>query len=116
PTRRLDCLIEVKNCHKSYKRALSVRVSDMHAWQKYAGLARTTFKIAVYFSRYGHWALLSPRSFTRVNNRYAISFVDAMKRNEMELLGDVMIGTHAPLSLRLRMQKLKSRPTKDGEE
>jgi len=116
PSHCRDCLIEVKNCHRRFDDPFRLRVRDMRAWRRYARHARTSFKIAVYFSKYGYWALLSPSAFDRVNNRHCISFVDAMKRNEMEILGDVHVGTRSPLSIRLRMGKISSRPTVEGEK
>jgi hypothetical protein len=108
-------LVEVKNWHKSYEQPFTVGKSWMESWRKYAKTTRSLFRIAVYFSRYKYWALLSPKAFKLVGERYAISFVDAMKRSEMSMLGDVMVGTKCPLAIKIRIERDVAHE-RDGED
>jgi hypothetical protein len=112
-----QCMIEVKNFHQDNLTERFIVDSDlMAAWQRYSQLAGAEFKIAIYFSRFQHWTLLSPRAFQFADGKHSINFQQAIMKNEMALLGDVTIGTRCPLRLKLRMEKIASQAIGDSEE
>ena len=61
--------------------------------QHYADLNKVAIKYAIYFSRFGKWTLLPPAAFTLIGNSFETSFIQALARSEMAILGDRTIAT-----------------------
>jgi len=95
-------LIEVKNFHmKSLGARYTLKRAYLKKLQAYADVNRAQLKIAIYFSRMNKWVLLSPSAFF-VDGRYCyIDLNHAFARNELSRLGDRMIATLPPLTLKL---------------
>lgn len=107
---RTDILVEVKNCHKTdpnYRFPLKQTYAT--AIESYAKLFGREVYIAIFWSRWRKWTLLRLGSFTTNEERLSISFLEAFKNNEMALLGDIMIATTPPLSMRVITDPTKPR-------
>lgn len=105
-----EIFVEVKNCHKtnpSYK--YQIKSIYLDSLQNYAKLFNIDLKIALYWSKWNAWTLISPRVLKNKETKHCITFIDAMKVNEMSTLGDRSIGTTPPLVLRFVTDKEKPR-------
>ncbi len=105
-----EFFVEVKNCHKtdpSYK--YSIKKSYLNALQKYAKLFNKHVKIAIYWSKWNVWTLISSDILESDGSRYTTTFLQAMKKNEMGTIGDIIIGTIPPLTLRFLTDPTKPR-------
>lgn len=97
-----ELFVEVKNCHKtnpSYN--CSIKGSYLDALSNYAQLFKRGLKVAIYWSKWNAWTLLSPDRLRKQENLYMVTFSEAMKMNEMATLGDILVGTRPPLLLRV---------------
>jgi hypothetical protein len=110
-------LIEVKNFHpKDPMSPFSLKSSYLLSLQSYAKEFKLPLKIATFWSVWNLWTLVDATHFSSNGENYIITMADAMKKNEMILLGDQMVGTVPPLSLRLYTDKNKPRSVnKNGE-
>lgn len=94
-------LVEVKN-FRSKNMSPFLLASEYHEkLERYAKLNEIELKIAVYFSDFKKWCLLSTKSFKKVKKGMEISIAAAFAKNEMSILGDVYVSTLP--SLRLEM-------------
>lgn len=96
---------EVKNCAET---SLTFKESYIENLRKYADLNGAPLKIAIYWSRLKIWTLVSTDWFSFDNGKYVLDLGKAMAMSEMAKLGDFMIGTKPPLSLRLVMDDTKT--------
>lgn len=99
-------LIEVKNHHQ--KNAVNdyiINVDYLEGLSRYAALMKTDLRIAIYWSKWCIWTLVSPDDFECNGTKAIISLGTAMKRNQMSALGDLMIGTTPPLTIRIYSDK-----------
>jgi hypothetical protein len=100
--------VEVKNCHKKQPPCLFTLKSDyVHRLIQYSNLFDTDLRIAIYWSAWNIWTLVSLKEFDEINGKYKITIFDAVKSNEMNTLGDTSIGTTPPLILRFIADKTK---------
>lgn len=103
-------LIEVKNFHqKDPMKPLIIKSAYLSTLKKYADAFKIPLKIAIFWSVWKLWTLVDPSHFISDNSEYILTMPEAMKRNEMILLGDHMIGTSPPLTLRLYADPNKPR-------
>jgi hypothetical protein len=110
-------LVEVKNCHKTDPSAkYSIKVTYLEELQRYADLLRIDLKLAIYWSRWNKWVLISPSDLLRDKTAYITTFIDAYKQNQMGELGDVTIGTTPPLALRFLTDPGKPRRLAENGE
>ena len=101
-----NMLVEVKKYHK--KKAFneySMNLNYLDGLSRYADLVKTVLRIAIYWSKWCIWTLVSPDDFERNGTNAKISLSTAIKRNEMSTLGDIMIGTTPPLTIRIYPDK-----------
>ena len=99
-------LVEVKNYHqKNAFNEYSMNVDYLDGLSRYAALVKTNLRIAIYWSKWCIWTLVSPDDFERNEMKAVISLSTAMKRNQMSALGDVVIGTTPPLIIRIYPDK-----------
>lgn len=99
-------LIEVKNYHQKKEfNEYSINADYLDGLSRYATLVKTDLRIAIYWSKWCLWTLVSPDDFERNGKEAAISLSTAMKRNQMSALGDVVIGTTPPLTIRIYPDK-----------
>jgi len=95
-------LVEVKNFHKNASFApYRIKASYMESLQRYADILGLPLYFAVYWSRWNLWTLTRSDAFDLGDGKHQVNMGDAMKRNEMAMLGDCSIGTVPPLSLRV---------------
>jgi hypothetical protein len=100
--------VEVKNCHKKQPPCLFTLKGDyVHRLLQYSNLFDTDIRIAIYWSAWNLWTLVSLKEFAEINGNYQITMFDAVKSNEMNTLGDTSIGTTPPLILRFIADKAK---------
>ncbi|MEN6370487.1 MAG: hypothetical protein ABFD64_00585 [Armatimonadota bacterium] len=103
--------VEVKNVHASSATfKWSCKAEIIEKLVKYAQIFNTECKIALYWSRWNHW-MLFPIDKLHLNGqgKCEISFAEAAKASEMSILGDVMLGTTPPLSIRFQADQTKPR-------
>ncbi len=102
--------IEVKNFHqKDPLMQYKLKEDYLSTLIEYAEAFGIPLKIALYWSRWKLWTLIDTKYFNRDKSDLFISLFDALKRNEMALLGDCMIGTVPPLSFRVYADPQKPR-------
>lgn len=95
-------LVEVKNHHpKDLRGAFKIKRNYLSDLKKYAQLVGAELYIAVYWSHWQMWSLVHCSRLEGDQPSFSLSFPDAMKWNELALLGDRMLGTTPPLALRL---------------
>jgi hypothetical protein len=110
-------LIEVKNFHpKDPMKPFIVKSEYLRTLKKYAGAFNIPLKFAIFWSLWNLWTLVDASKFISEGQDYIITLFEAMEKNELNLLGDHMVGTVPPLSLRLYADKNKPRSVdKNGQ-
>lgn len=99
---RSTILVEVKNFHTTdFRKRFVLKLKYFDKIQSYAVLLGLPLKIAIYFSNFNKWCLLPTDAFEKTEKGLEISFVTAMAKNEMVLLGDVALATLPELRLEL---------------
>ena len=95
-------LIETKNhFSKDPMRRYRIRNEDVQALKRYANIVGTPLRFAIYWAHWNQWTLNDPERFRQNGNYAELEFIQAMKQNEMAVLGDYSIGTTYPLTLKL---------------
>ena len=96
-------LVDVENFYADDPQAqFRVRSNDAKALQQYASVVGgNELKLAIYWARWNLWTLTGLDRMRPQGKRLAISLPEAAKNNEMNILGDYMIGTEWPLTLTL---------------
>lgn len=97
-------LVEVKNVRgrEPVKQKMQMSAAYLASIQIYADLVGAPLKLAIFWSRWKIWTVISPDRFRRPNGGLRITMMDAMMANESGKLGEVIIMTKAPLRLVLR--------------
>lgn len=105
-------LIEAKNCRTRRPTGhFSMSAGELAGLRRYIELDGTAkLKLAIYWSRWTLWTLIDPAVLTVSGKRAQVSMPVALKANEMAALGDVMVGTKAPLSMTLYADPKTSAP------
>ena len=103
-------LVDVKNFYTDDPQAeFRVRSNDAKGLQQYASVVGgNELKLAIYWARWNLWTLTGLDRMRPQGKRLAISLPEAAKNNEMNILGDYMIGTEWPLTLTLFSDTSKS--------
>ena len=98
----LQLLVEVKN-HRPASPVTNylVKTDYMNGLRVYAELFGVDLYFAIYWSHMKLWSLVRSDRFDLVDGSYVLSLGEAMKRSDMSLLGDCMLGTKPPLVFRL---------------
>ncbi|MFF7250519.1 hypothetical protein ACFZBU_42395 [Embleya sp. NPDC008237] len=113
-------LVEVKNVAPTGSdREAKVRAKDMASTQAYAQATGGRLLYALFWSRMGMWTLVDPSAFSIAGSQRRLSFVDAIKVNEMYLLGDGMLAIEPPLTFSVITDRDRERVVErlpDGEE
>lgn len=95
-------LVEIKNCHHSDpQKEFSLSKTYYKKLSNYASLNNIDLKIAIYYSAWNQWVLLSIGVFKQTKNSYKTDFIHAITKSEMALLGDYTIGTAPNLEIHL---------------
>jgi hypothetical protein len=108
--------IEVKNFHPTDPlKPFRIKGDYLSKLRAFARSFAVPLRIAIYWSPWNMWSLVDVDRLDRISSDFQISLPEAMKRNEMSLLGDRMVATVPPLSLRLYADSQKPRSLgKDG--
>ena len=106
-------LIEVKHVYERDPSQQHRRVFTDNYYQTLAAYARATgaeLKVAIYWARWSIWTLVSPDRLIGAKGALELDLSTAVQANEMARLGDRMIGTRAPLRLRLYTDAERTSP------
>jgi len=107
---KTQMFVEVKNCHDTDpSRPVRLTAAYLERLKRYSELHGIPLKIAIYWSKWRIWALIDPAVVSNHGSSKGISMVEALPYNEIAGLGDVMLGTVAPLRLKFITDPLKPR-------
>lgn len=111
-------LVEVKNvrCKEPLKQRTSMTAAYLGSLRSYADMVGAPLKIALYWSLWNIWTIISPEPFLRPNGGLRISMTDAITANEFGKLGETMIATRPPIRLVLDPDISKPRLLGPGDE
>ena len=97
-----EFFVEVKNFYQGNPVApYRLKATYLAKLQQYAGFFGKELKIAIYWTRWNIWTLTAISALKLEGDTYSLSMLDAMKRNEMSLLGNAWIGTTPPLTFKV---------------
>ena len=95
-------LVEVKNYHREpFNNIYSFTEQYFESLIRYSELVDTPLKFAIYYSKMNWWLLLPHDVFEKRENRYVVEFTNALKHNEMLILGDEWLSTTPPIDIYL---------------
>lgn len=95
-------LVEAKNFYqKSPFQPFRMKPEYLNGLIKYANLFKADVRIAVYWTRWTTWTLVSPEAFVVTSKGCILGLEDALKATEMARLGDVHLATIPPLKFRI---------------
>lgn len=93
-------MVEVKNCHHRNPEAnITITKDYFNKLYRYAEINQIDLKFAVLYSRWNKWCLLGINAFEEHEDCYKINMLDALKSNEMTMLGDLMVGAAPNLEI-----------------
>ena len=94
-------LIEVKNVHREdpVKQKTRMSAAYLTTLQSYADVVGTPLKLAIFWSRWSIWTVISPDRFRGPTGELRVTMRQAMLANESNRLGEVIIMTKPPLRL-----------------
>lgn len=104
-------LIEVKN-HRVEEGFEPVRqkCEYLDKLARYSELVKAELLMAIYWSRWNRWSLVPIAAFVRTGQYATLSMTDAFLHDQMIRLGDRLIGTRAPLRLRMMVKPAPTQP------
>ncbi|MDM4019461.1 hypothetical protein [Roseiconus lacunae] len=106
--------VEVKNFHQKQPMGdFKIKSSYLEKLRAYADKFNLPLKLAVYWSRWGHWALVDSAKLFTSGDHMVLPIAEAFARNEMSTIGDCMVGTIPPLTLRLHADPNQPREIRD---
>lgn len=112
-------LIDVKNVfHADPKtQRLVLRKVDVEKLTAYAEVTGCPLKIAIYWARWRMWSLIDADDLAPINDKkLSIDMLPSLQLSQLGRVGDRLIGTTPPLTLRLIADKTKERSiAPDGE-
>lgn len=112
-----EFFVEVKNFRqKGPFRKYEMKKAYADGLRKYGSLFSKDVKLAVYWLKWNVWTLVPLDRLTCADNNCSLGFEQALKYNEMYLLGDYRIATLPPLRFRIVTNPDKPRKVhKDGK-
>lgn len=103
-------LVEVKNFYQSKdSEPLQFDGDYIRNLQNYAQMVACRLAIAVYWVKWRTWTLIPCQALKHGTGKVLISFPEALKRNQMATLGDMMVGTKFPLTIFISANKEEPR-------
>jgi hypothetical protein len=94
--------VEVKNFHqREPMQGHKFKGSYIDKLHLYADKFQLPVKIAIYWSQWGQWTLVDSTKLIPNAGNLVLPLAEAFARNEMATIGDCMIGTVPPLTIRL---------------
>ena len=109
-------LVEVKNRAPKPSADFVISRKELEGLYRYCELSPgPELRIAIYWAAWNLWTLMDPKWLVKEGRQARVSLPEAMKRNEMVILGDMTLATEMPLALRLVADTSKPRRiTDDG--
>jgi len=94
-------LVEVKNhrSEKPFKQEYEMSAKYLTSLQSYAETVGVPLKLAIYWSLWRLWTVITPEPFRTDNGGLRVTMQEAMLANEFERLGEKVIMTKPPLRL-----------------
>lgn len=106
---------EIKNhFQRNPVKVFSMKKSYIQKLLNYTEQFKKDLKIAVYWTRWNFWTLLSLENFVQDKDTYSIEMGEALKYNQFYLLKDCMLGIPRPLIFRLLPDKTKPQSLDGG--
>jgi hypothetical protein len=101
-------LIEVKTARLDDPTGpLRLRAKDVETWRRWGVAVGVPVKLAVWWVVPGLWTLVDLERLRAVDSKREITLPEAMTTNEMSSLGDRMVATLPPLTLRLGVELIE---------
>jgi len=96
-------LIEVKNVRASgrFTQRAKMTKAYLESLEDYAKLVGTELKLAIFWSGWEIWTVVSPARFRTRNGGISLALAEAVRANEFARLGERIIATRPPLRLHL---------------
>lgn len=105
-------LVEVKNhFQKNATSPFSLSKKYWSSLVSYSDAVKTPLMLAIYWSRWNMWTLTSSSRLKCVNGKFQMGLGEAMMENEFDLLGDSLLHTIPPLSIRFAVDKSLAQST-----
>jgi hypothetical protein len=112
-----EFFVETKNFYQSAPfEAYKIKKDYIDKLKRYATLFKKDVKLAIYWSRWNQWTLISFDNIKCKGNKCSLPFYNAMKQNEMALLGDCILATLPPLKFRVITDPAHPRSVKENGE
>jgi hypothetical protein len=112
-----EFFVEVKNFYQSSPfEVYKIKKDYKEKLQRYAALFKKDVKLAVYWTRWNQWTLISFDTIKCNGKKCSLSFEEAMKHNEMAMLGDFILATLYPLKFRVFTDPAHPRTVKENGE
>ena len=97
-----ELFAEVKNFYqKDPSDGYEAKRDYLHRLRRYSALFKRDTKLAIYWVRWNIWTMTPIDVMQCENNKCTLSLEEAMKHNQMSVLGDYMVGTVPPLRSRV---------------
>uniref|UniRef100_UPI0037D996E0 hypothetical protein n=1 Tax=Tardiphaga sp. TaxID=1926292 RepID=UPI0037D996E0 len=96
-------LVEVKNVYNQNPslQRFSAKDDYLSRMINYARIVGCQLKFALYWARWSIWTVVDHSELSRVGQRWTIDMLQAMRVNEMAVLGDRIVATKPPLRFRV---------------
>lgn len=107
---KTEFFVEVKNFYqKRGSEPFRIKRTYAESLLKYGALFGRDLKLAIYWAGWNSWTLTSLDRVRLNREVIEITFIQAIKMNEMALLGDRMLGTVPPITMRILADAAKPR-------
>lgn len=102
--------VEVKNFNKNpIDNKYKFKKEYIQSLERYCRLNKGELKVAIYYTGFNRWVLLSPERFVDKGNSFEIEITDAFMYSELSCLGDFYIATRFPLEVYLKADESKTK-------
>lgn len=109
--------VEVKNHgHLNPKSQFLLSKSYVERLQRYGEMNNVPIYFAIYYRCLRMWTLLPVSSFIELKKKYSTNAVHSFANSEMSMLGDLMVGTKAPLVFELVADASQERNIDDDSQ
>lgn len=109
--------VEVKNHgHLNPKSQFLLNKSYVERLQRYGEMNNVPIYFAIYYRCLRMWTLLPVSSFIELKKKYSTDAMHSFVKNEMSMLGDLMVGTKAPLVFELVADASQERNLSDDNQ
>lgn len=109
--------VEVKNCgHLNPKAQFYLSKNYVKKLERYGEMNNVPIYFAIYYRCLRMWTLLPVSSFVELKKKYSTNALHSFANNEMSMLGDLMVGTKAPLVFELVADASQDRNVSDDNQ